>query len=909
MMKKILSLLLVVLMMTGAIAYATVAFAQSNDEYSRTAAAIEETVTPAAQEAAEAENPPVESPADDGNIPSDGDEPETVDDSPLSDIDFSAMTPQELYEYLLTLESDEEIQVVLSLLTTEQLAALEAYRQAMEEGETAEDLVAPAINYTKAGPLLDPVVLPSLLKARSFSGQTMDAAAEEDELILSKAVSSSNGGYKLTLEAYATGEVRITTGNPLPTDIIMVLDVSGSMNSNMSDGIKRIAALKTAANNFINSVADMATSELNHRIAVVTYDNNSTIISGNGAASGAFVNAYNNSSGIAGLKSSISGLSAGGSQGAVAGLNSAISIFQQAPFSGTRNRVVVYLTGGTPKGDEVDAAIQKARILKAAPSDGCGATVYSIGVFDGADPTVTILSSGNDDNDLMHFISSNYPNATGLEAPGSGGSNAGYYLSASNAAKLNEIFQNIADRVEGGTTVTLDEVAIVKDILSPYFTLPAGADTSSIKLYTAGVVQNSTTLAWQPPVLFNGGAVTISPDGKTIGVSGFDYSEQFVAPVKTDGVITGYRGTKLIIEIPIVYKQGSCFGGTVPTNTGASGIYNGDDLVEALPIPTVNIPVNYDFTPVNQSIYLTQAAMLNNMFTTEAGYIADGVNNAYVRIVYTIRSGGGTVLGTYTIPAGQTGGEWNISHFALEGLTANTGYTVGCTITPVSGPVSPLSLSRTATVYVFTPEVTWQDSVIYLGETADYDDNLYSTMWKNAVDGVQLPAGVAPTLAYQFTPDATAFARDTHVGVAVKIGSFNMTPYTHFVHKECAVPGCAYNAAQGQFMVHVRSCSLTITKQGADDSTDTFIFKVTGGGRTLYVSVQGNGSQTIVGLPVGSYTVTEQSEWSWRYTAGEKQVTLDASHASATVTVNNTKTNDKWLGGDSHVVNTFPNAG
>ena len=52
MMKKILSLLLVVLMMTGAIAYATVAFAQSNDEYSRTAAAIEETVTPAAQEAA-----------------------------------------------------------------------------------------------------------------------------------------------------------------------------------------------------------------------------------------------------------------------------------------------------------------------------------------------------------------------------------------------------------------------------------------------------------------------------------------------------------------------------------------------------------------------------------------------------------------------------------------------------------------------------------------------------------------------------------------------------------------------------------------------------------------------------------------------------------------------------------------
>jgi hypothetical protein len=110
-------------------------------------------------------------------------------------------------------------------------------------------------------------------------------------------------------------------------------------------------------------------------------------------------------------------------------------------------------------------------------------------------------------------------------------------------------------------------------------------------------------------------------------------------------------------------------------------------------------------------------------------------------------------------------------------------------------------------------------------------------------------------------------------------------------------------------MVHINYCSLTITKAGAADPTDTFIFTVRGGGLTLRVSVQGNNSATIVGLPAGSYTVEEEGKWSWRYTAADGHVTLDETNASDTVSVSNSVSDGKWLAGDSHAVNTFPYAG
>ncbi len=1014
-MKKILSLLLVVLLFVGIVAYAGAAFAQDRDRIFRLTATIDDSETPAAEAMPSAEGEPgasdtaEEEPGTAGTAEEEPEttevaegEPEAADEDVSADPDFSAMTPQQLYEYLIKLESDEEVDAFLNALTPEQQAALDAYILSISEPVPKVEREY-AADYTHAAPLKDPVDVTASRLVGKLAMQTMTTPAPEDDgLVLDKTVSGNQtDGYKLTIEAYATGEVHITTAQkPVPADIILVLDLSLSMDGDIISGyavktfnknfdvydyvgdlfvkvdgqyypvtitrtptddhqnpkyqyfysytvgtsvqtytsdengsndsppawtfyrystVSRLAALKTAASHFIDSIETKANSGdgVDHRIAVVTYSTSASIISGNKNTNGAFVSVNNNSTGIDALQGEIADLDTISYTRSDLGLQKAKDVFQNDPpdNSGLRNRVVVFFTDGAPASSGngsfqesvANPAIANAKTLKASvAASGYGVTVYSIGIFDGANPTTTIGSASNE-NKFMHFVSSNYPNATSMSSYDTG-SNAGYYLSASNTTGLNNIFQSISENIETGeTTVTLDGSAVMKDMIAPYFRLPAGASVNSIQMYTASA--GATANSWLPREPFNG-TVTISDDRKTVGVSGFNYAENYYAAIETNGTITGYKGKKLIIEIPIEYIPGSCFGGTVPTNELASGIYKGRDLVKALPIPTVDIPVNYDFTPENQSIYLTQNAMLNGMFTTAAGYVADGVNNAYVDIVYALRSGGGTVLGTYTIRAGdsQADGEWDISHFELEGLTANTGLTVDCTVTTVNGTPASITLSKPVTVYVFTPEVTWRDSVIWLGETADYADNLHAVVWNNTAGGVPLPLGAAPSLTYQYNPAAADFTQDTHVGVTVNIGGSNVTPYTHLVHQDCSIPGCGYNAALGQFMVHVKSCAMTITKQGAADTTDTFIFKVTGGGRELYVSVQGNGSQTIVGLPVGSYTITELGSWSWRYTAGEETVTLGADNAAATVTVGNTIANDKWLGGDSHAVNTFLSA-
>ena len=97
-------------------------------------------------------------------------------------------------------------------------------------------------------------------------------------------------------------------------------------------------------------------------------------------------------------------------------------------------------------------------------------------------------------------------------------------------------------------------------------------------------------------------------------------------------------------------------------------------------------------------------------------------------------------------------------------------------------------------------------------------------------------------------------------------------------------------------------------KSGWDekDANQSFIFNVAGGeiAQNIKVTVQKNGSATIVGLPVGSYTVTEDSKWSWRYTAnGNGSATLSAASHDATVTITNTRTATKWLSGDNYAVN------
>ena len=150
-----------------------------------------------------------------------------------------------------------------------------------------------------------------------------------------------------------------------------------------------------------------------------------------------------------------------------------------------------------------------------------------------------------------------------------------------------------------------------------------------------------------------------------------------------------------------------------------------------------------------------------------------------------------------------------------------------------------------------------------------------------------------------------------------------------FVHDKCEHSGCDFGtegAVPCKFILHVNTCSLTVEKAIAkgsqlQDSDQSFIFKVsflgiTDGADTILspadynVLIVGTGSRTIVGLPVGSYTVSEDTKWSWRYTLDEnKSATLSAGSSVATVTLTNSLNNEFWLSDEAVATNVFHSNG
>ena len=181
--------------------------------------------------------------------------------------------------------------------------------------------------------------------------------------------------------------------------------------------------------------------------------------------------------------------------------------------------------------------------------------------------------------------------------------------------------------------------------------------------------------------------------------------------------------------------------------------------------------------------------------------------------------------------------------------------------------------------------------------------------------------GAAPDLTVTYTPNASQIAdnkinstEDIPVAATVKIGETDVTGNTIFVHTACN-PACGWNETvtpngNPAFLLHVKTASLTIKKEGTVGETEGFIFNVVkadDANTSFRVSVQGNGQVTITGLPLGTYTVTEDTDWSWRYKGGvivsDSSVTLTKESPTAKVTVTNTKTNEYLLDGNDYKQN------
>lgn len=810
------------------------------------------------------------------------------------------------------------------------------------ESTAAAQVQAPqTVVYTAAGPFLPAVSVQPVLRAVRASG----ANELKDGLNLSKtATANADGSYKIRMEAFTTGKVTTTTSTT-PVDVVLVLDQSGSMaydfngNSTNNDTSRRQYAMKQAVNQFIGAVADKYDAEkLDHRISIVTFGSDASVLQGWTPVSQDGKKTLQGE--ITGLPSTPSGATNVGD-----GMKQAETLmgsgYNYTGSNTTRQKVVVVFTDGVPTTQSdfnttvANTAIKSAKALKDS-----GATVYSVGIFNGAKPEQLYGDSGfkynsngqvgsywasfswwgigdvkNYDipagNRFLNYISGNFPDATeiGIQPYDSSflgigyygweitrnfnRASSSYYLTANDSASLSRIFTTISENI-GQASIDLSSSTVVKDIVTPYFTMPA--NTADVKLYTADY--NGTSFGMEQPAGSDVRA-TIDANTNTVSVTGFDFNKYYVADKQHEGTY----GKKLIIEFSVQRKPGFVGGNNVPTNGDTSGVYTEKGVSAGLfDVPKVNVPIIApELAGQDCHVYYLGTQPTPEQMCTP--YDTAGSDFSFVKVSYT------------------TSGSVD--------MTQDGSYTVTATVSPKEEAASdsagasaqPATATVTSTVYVYKPELTFKDSEGYYGDTAPgFDSNLTATVWKHGETEANTDVmGAAPALTLTYTPDADAIVdgkintrTDFGVAAAVKIGETDVTANTTFKHTSCEGKTCTLPDGTA-FLCHVNTCSLTISKAVTGDGANpnqTFVFDVKDStGKLVTTIVLKDGEQkTITGLAVGTYTVTEDTNWSWSYSIvgdNNKTATLSGTTPSATVAVTNHYNSHNWLTSIADVINTW----
>lgn len=700
-------------------------------------------------------------------------------------------------------------------------------------------------------------------------------------------------------------------------------------------------ALHSAANNFITSVNSQSPDS---RIAVVSFGQYGYIHTGN--SNTALLDVSDNTQTI---RDAINGVSADESATEHGkGLVEVNNIFSSYDSTG-RNRVVVMITDGEPAPSGTDnwssrtvkQAIENAYTLK----NTYAASVYCISVMPGTDAS----NPTTDMDKYMSYVSSNYPNARYLGnsidnknnkgntyysgktsdiikqiTPGNkvDTSKGSYYLTAGDIGALNSIFDKISTQT-GGSSVTLGSETVVRDVITPYFTVPDKAAVS-VKSYECLSYDTATkTATWAAQGTDISGAVNIT--GSTIDVSNFDFSHNFVAETgRLEGDTTqsgNFHGRKLVISFTVTPKAGFLGGNNVPTNGEDSGVYSGDELVENFVVPTVNVPIpSFTVGAAEKNVYLlgnlTQEQLLEGstitVGTTDITPYLNDKQNEYWQDDYV----------TITRETEQS---------SYSGLTDDTTYTVTVKVSPKetatettfggAEATEQTGRSSKANVNVYKPVLTYKDSEVYYGEAvpSSFEENRTSTEWKHGDTVADTTTmGTAPDLSLTYTPETDKIAndkintrQDVGVDVTVKIDETDVTDKASFVHTNCEETTC--KVPDGcEFVLHVKTCSLTITKKvtGDDgwDKNQTFVFNVKDGDNVVTtVVLKADGRKTITGLPVGTYTVEEDTNWSWSFKTdnGNQTVTLSSASDNETVDVVNKFTQKNWLTSIADVINTW----
>lgn len=290
---------------------------------------------------------------------------------------------------------------------------------------------------------------------RIWTDKTVKATEENEE-----------SDFLTTLSAMSsTSNSTVTVTTPL--DIVMVLDASGSMDHAMgdTDDTKRITALKNAAYSFIDTIAKQNEGiegvDRQHRVAIVKFSGDKTDKIGNDSYDKweyGRTNTYNYSqvmagltncsgAGVTDLRETIKAIKPAGATRADNGLQLAEGITSGRADA---KKIVVFFTDGKPTSyDEFDSKVANDAVTAAKNMKDSKATVYTIGIFDGADPSAGIQDSGESqkENKFMQAVSSNYPNATAWNTHGTRAENSDYYKSATNAEELKKVFDDISQAI------------------------------------------------------------------------------------------------------------------------------------------------------------------------------------------------------------------------------------------------------------------------------------------------------------------------------------------------------------------------------------------------------------------------------------------------------------------------------
>lgn len=375
-----------------------------------------------------------------------------------------------------------------------------------------------------------------------------------------KAIERGNSAFITALSALSsTSNAKSTSTTPL--DIVLVLDASGSMDDSMGggDNTKRIDALKSAANDFVSKIAKqnqgISDESKQHQVSIVKFAGNKSAAVGNDTyRNGGYL--YNYSQVMkamspctdeAAFTSTINSISPAGATRADYGLQLAQG---QTSSREDAKKIVIFFTDGSPTSysgfepEVASSAVSAAKAMKDAK-----ATVYTIGIFSGANPSADPTAQGSsNENKFMHAVSSNYPKASYTQNSGFwGGWNwdlgaraegSDYYKSASNAAELEKVFDDISSEIVTGsgyptnTTEGAEHQSgfiIIDDPLGAYVQVDefkaitvAGSTFENPTKSTAGNVDTYT---------FNG---TVELNGKSVNVSNV-----VITVTKSDDLATG----------------------------------------------------------------------------------------------------------------------------------------------------------------------------------------------------------------------------------------------------------------------------------------------------------------------------------------------------------------------------------